>query len=215
MFLYLPFTKPSLSSHPPFSCKETHQFYAMEVFPPKLQLFITKKITASRSRGLLSFRASVILHRQLSEDVEVLTAVSDDFLHLLTIPSPNTGQRRFMQQLTLSGHELFCIVRVAQMFHQPHPNLPRIRLVLSNAYFAESDEATYFLVMLRVLASEGFDRDGVLSVFNDLFVQRCFSLCRDVISVDGLLFDWGQLELRLMPPGLVYGSLVLPTRLVR
>ena len=75
----------------------------MEVFPLELQLFIAKKIVASSTRGLLSFRAFVTLHLQLSKDVDVLRVVSADCLHLLTIPSPNAGQRKFMQQLTLSG----------------------------------------------------------------------------------------------------------------
>lgn len=75
-----------------------------------------------------------------------------------------------MQQLILSGHALFCVVRAAQMLHQPHPNLPKIQFVLSNPYFVESYEATYFMIMLRVSASEGFNRDHVLSLFNDLFL---------------------------------------------
>jgi hypothetical protein len=58
--------------------------------------------------------------------------------------------------------------------------------------------------MLKVLASEGFDRDMVLSPFHDLFTRQRLAHCRSVISVDGLLFDYGQLELRFMPPGLHY-----------
>lgn len=90
------------------------------------------------------------------------------------------------------------------MLHPSHPNLPRIRFVLRNAFFAESDEATYFLIMLRVLASEGFNRDDILFLFNELFVRQRLAHCRDVISADGLLFDWSQHELRLMPPHLLY-----------
>jgi len=82
----------------------------MEIFPLELQLFIAKKIAASRSIGLLSFRASTTLHRQLSEDAEVLRTISADCLHLLTIPSPKAGQRKFMRQLTLSDHVLFYVV---------------------------------------------------------------------------------------------------------
>jgi len=102
----------------------------MEVFPLELQLFIAKKIAASRSRGLLSIRASTPLHRQLSEDVKVLRAVFVDCLHLLTISAPNLGQQKFMRQLTLSGHVHFCVVRAVQMLHQPHPDLPKIRFML-------------------------------------------------------------------------------------
>jgi len=38
-----------------------------------------------------------------------------------------------MRQLTLNGHALYCVVRAAQMLHQPHPNLPRIQSVLISA----------------------------------------------------------------------------------
>ena len=83
----------------------------------------------------------------------MLKAVSVDCLHLLTFSTPKLGQKKFMRQLTLSGHKHFCVVRAAQMLHQPHPNLPRIQFVLGNAYFAELDKATYFLIMIRVLFS--------------------------------------------------------------
>jgi len=176
----------------------------MEVFPLELQLFIAKKIAASSSKGLLSFRASTLFHRQLSEDIEVLRAVSVDCLHLLTIYAPKFGQHKFMRQLTLSSHVHFCVARAAQVLHQPHLDLPMSRFVLGNAYFAESDEATYFLITLRVLASEGFNREGILSIFNDLFFRQRLARYRDIISADGFLFDWNNLELRSKPPGLVY-----------
>jgi len=134
--------------------------------------------------------------------------VSADCLHLLTIPSPNVGQRKFMRQLILSGHVLFFVVQAAKMLQQPNPSLPRIRFVLSRAYFAESDEATYFLIMIRVLANEGFDRDGILSIFNDLFVRQRLAHCRDVINVDSFLFDWDHLSSGQCPLALFIGSLV-------
>jgi len=109
-----------------------------------------------------------------------------------------------MLQLTPSGHVLYCVVRAAQMLQQPHPDLPRIQFVLSSARRARSDEAMYFLIMLKVLASEGFDRDRVLCLFHDLFTRQRLAHCRSVISADDLLFDWGQLKLRFMPPGLEY-----------
>lgn len=74
------------------------------------------------------------------------------------------------------------------MLHQPHLSLPMIRFALGRAYFAELDEATYFLIMLGVLASEGFDRDGILSIFHDLFVCQRLADCRDVINADDFLF---------------------------
>ena len=76
--------------------------------------------------------------------------------------------------------------------------------MLRNACFAGSDEVVYFSIMLKVLVSEGFDRDRVLSDFDDLFVRQRLARCRDAISADGFLFNWEQLELRLMPPGLAY-----------
>jgi hypothetical protein len=106
-------------------------------------------------------------------------------------------------------------MQAAQMLHQPHPSLPRIRFALDRAYFVESDEATYFLIMLGVLASEGFDRDGILSIFNDLFVRQRLAHCRDVISADDFLFDWNQLELRSIPLAWYVGSLVIPKGLAR
>jgi len=109
-----------------------------------------------------------------------------------------------MQQLTLSGHACYCVVRAAQILHQSQPNLPRIHLVLRNAYFTRSDEAMYFLLMLKVLVSEGFDRNRVLSIFNGLFVRQRLAHCRDAISVNDLLFYCSQLELRLMHPVLDY-----------
>jgi len=161
----------------------------MEVLPSELQLIIAKKIAASSIRELLTFWASVKLHRILSENHVVLRKVSEDCLCLLALPSPNSGQRKFMQQLILSGHGIYCVVRAAQMLHQPHPNLPRIQSILRNAKNVGSDEVTYFLIMLKVLASEGFDRDRVLSLFHDLFTRECLAHCRSVINADGLLFD--------------------------
>ena len=134
----------------------------------------------------------------------VLRAVSEDCLHLLELPSPNAGQGKFMLQLTLIGHALHCVVRAAQMRQQLHPDLPRIQSVISSAQREESDEATYFLIMLKVLASKGFDRDEVASLFHDLFTRQRLGHCKSVINVDGLLFDWGQLELRFMPQSLHY-----------
>jgi len=75
-----------------------------------------------------------------------------------------------MQQLTLSGDALYCDIRAARLLHHSRPNLPRIHLVLRNAFFAGLDEAAYFSIMLNVLVSEGFDRDSVLSDFDDLFI---------------------------------------------
>lgn len=68
----------------------------MEAFLLELQLFIAQKIAASSSRELLSFRASTTLNLQLSEDAEVLRDAYTDCLHLLTIPQPNLGQKKFM-----------------------------------------------------------------------------------------------------------------------
>lgn len=105
----------------------------MDVLPSELQLIVARKIVASSTRELITFRASAKLHRRISENPVVLRAVSKDCLHLLVLPSPNAGQKKFMQQLTVSGHALYCVVRAVQMFHQPHPNLPRIQSVLRNA----------------------------------------------------------------------------------
>jgi len=63
----------------------------------------------------------------------VLRAVSEDCLRLLLLASPNAGQRKFLQQLTLSGHALYYIVKAAQMLQQPHFDLPMIQFVLSSA----------------------------------------------------------------------------------
>jgi len=181
----------------------------MDTLQRELQLIIAKKIAASSTRDLLTFLASAKLYQTLSENPMVLRVVSEYCLCLLVLPSPNARQRMFMQQLTLIGHALYCVVRAAQMLHLPHHNLPRIQSVLSSSRFVESDEATYFLIMLKVLASKVFDRDMVLSIFHDLFARQRLAHCRSVISVDDLLFDWGQLKLRLMPPGLDYKFICL------
>ena len=60
--------------------------------------------------------------------------------------------------------------------------------MLRNAYFSGYNEAMCFLIMIKVLASEGFHRDR--------------SFCST--SADCLLFYWGKLGLRLIPPGLDY-----------
>jgi len=177
----------------------------MEVFPLELQILIAKKIAASSVRDLISFRASAKLHQRLSEDVEVLRAVFDDCLHLIFLPSPNAGQRRLMQQLTLGGHAHYCVDRAAQLLPRARPKLQMIQLVLRNALLARSDETVYFLLMLRVLSTRVFDRNRALSVFRDLFVRQCLAHCRNVISACDL-FSWDQLAfgLRLVPPGLVH-----------
>jgi len=90
------------------------------------------------------------------------------------------------------------------MLHQPHPSFPKIRFVLSRAYFAESDEATYFLIMLRVLATEGFDKDGILAIFNDLFVVESSLVLRAFFFI-GANLSCGQ-----CPLAWYIGSLVFP-----
>jgi len=79
-----------------------------------------------------------------------------------------------MQQLTLSGHALYCVVRAAQMLQQPHPDLSSIQSVLSSAQRAGSDEATYFL-MLTVEAS------SVPTVFSSIEVNSNYVLCPRVL----------------------------------
>jgi len=71
-------------------------------FPQNSKFSLPKRL-ASGVRDLLSFRVSTRLHQQLSEDVEVLRAVSDDCLRVLVLPLPNAGQRKLMQQLTTFG----------------------------------------------------------------------------------------------------------------
>jgi len=90
------------------------------------------------------------------------------------------------------------------LLHRARPNLQMIQLVLRNALLARSDEAVYFLLMLRVLATWGFDRNRALSVFRGLFFRQRLARCRDAINA-GDLFGWDQLAfgLRLMPPNLV------------
>jgi len=87
----------------------------MEILSPELQLVIVKKIAASSTRELLTFRASAKLHQRLSENPEVVKAVSEDCLGLLLHDLPNAGQRKFMRKLTLNGHALYYVVRAAQM----------------------------------------------------------------------------------------------------
>jgi len=65
-----------------------------------------------------------------------------------------------MQQFTLSYHALHCVVRVAMNF----------------------------LIMLKVLASEGFDRGSAFSLFHDLFTRQRLARCRSVISAGGVFF---------------------------
>ncbi|KEH37674.1 hypothetical protein MTR_2g044320 [Medicago truncatula] len=98
LFLHFPSIKLSSSSYLglPFLVRRTYQFYTTKAFLLELQLFIAKKIVAASSRELLSFRASATLNLQLSEDEEVLRTVSVDCLHLITIPQPNLGQKKFM-----------------------------------------------------------------------------------------------------------------------
>jgi len=159
----------------------------MEVFPLEIQLFIAKKIASSSMRGLLAFRASTTFHWQLSEDVEVLRAVSDDCVQLFALPSPNAGKKRFMQQLTMSGHALYYVVRTAQLLHCSHPNLPMIHLVLRNDSSARSDEAIYFSIMLKVLGSGGFDKENIMSDFEGLFIRQRLAHCRGNISAGDFL----------------------------
>ena len=122
-----------------------------------------------------------------------------------------------MQQLALSDHSLYCVVRAAQLLHHSRPNLPRIHLVLRNACFARSDVAVYFSIMLKVLVSEGFDRDRILSDFFDFFdffVRQCLAYCRDLISAGDFLFNWERLELRLIPLAWLTSLLVPPKKFV-
>jgi len=184
----------------------------LQVLPSELQLIIAKKIAASSTRELLAFRASAKLYQRLSENPVVLIAVSEDCLHLLILPSPNAGHMTFMQQLTLNGHALYCIVKAAQMLHQPYPNLHMIQSVLRNFQNAGSDEATYFLIMLKVLKAKvlteirfipsfmTFSLNNVLltveaasipMVFSLITVDSNYILCPQVWTTSSLVFSMG------------------------
>jgi len=117
-------------------------------------ILITKKINASSVMGLMSFRASSQLHQRLSEDVGVLRAISYDCLRLFLLHSPIAEQRRLMQLLTLSGHAHYCVIGAARLLHHTQPDLQMIPLVLRNTLRARSNEAIYFLLMLRVFADD-------------------------------------------------------------
>lgn len=181
----------------------------MEVLPPELQLIIAKKIAASSTRGLLPFRASAKLHQRLSKNPVVLRAVSEDCLRFLSSLRLTRDKRHSCNNLLSLAMHYITLSERLQCFINFTLNLPMIQSVLRNTQNAGSDEATYFLIMLKALTSEGFDRDRVLSLFHDLFTRQRLAHCRSVISIDGLLFDLGQHELRSMPPGLDYKFICL------
>jgi len=155
----------------------------MEVFPLELQLFIAKKGDSSSSGGLLSFRASTTLHRQLSEDVEMLRVVSAECLHLLTIPSPNVGQRKFMLQLILSGHVLFCVVQAAKiLILQTNPPLKKIVCLIRKTTVICCDKTMRPIFPFVYHSSYSFAQVKKHEKAN----AKLFELCRDYYKLKSI-----------------------------
>jgi len=70
-----------------------------------------------------------------------------------------------------------------------------IHLVLRNACLARLNEAVYFLIMLKVVNSGGFDKENILSGFDGLFIRQRLAHCSDAITAGDFLLDWEQLVL--------------------
>lgn len=144
----------------------------MERLPEDALLVIVKKVAASGTQNLLRFKATSVYHKKLANKKAVLRALPRDCLRYISDHQPRVAKRKFMQRLSHSGHEAYCVVVAANLLHGGRPDLEEIKLILKKGAARGSDGAKYFELMLKVLAKNGFLMSEVLPIFRDLFNRK-------------------------------------------
>jgi len=132
----------------------------METLPNDLLMIITKKVAAFGTQDLLNISATSKHHRQLARKKVAFKALNQDCLWYIVDPTSFPAKCRFVRRLSSSGHPFYSVAIIAFMLHQIRPDLDIIKQVLANAMKHCSDGATYFNLMLEVLAGDSSPRQS-------------------------------------------------------
>jgi hypothetical protein len=153
----------------------------METLPNDLLMVITKKVAAFGTQDFLNFGATSKLHHHLVHKRAAFRALNRDCRWFVVEPTSFLAKRWFVWRLSSSGHPFYSVAIIAFMLHLVHPDLTRIRQVLAKLMKHSFDGATYFNLMLEVLATNNPPDDQILPVFQDLFNRRQLANCRNAI----------------------------------
>jgi len=93
----------------------------MESLPEDIFLIIVKKIAAFGAHDLFRFEIISTYHQKLACENAVLRALPRNCLWYLTDHWRSAGKRKFMQQISRSGHAIYIVVLAAQMLQGDHP----------------------------------------------------------------------------------------------
>lgn len=111
----------------------------MEHLLEDVMLSIFRKIAASGTKNLFRFSATSYLHCRLSNKKVVLMALPRECLWYISDHWPCAAKRKFMQQISRSGHEAYCVVIAAQLLQERCTNLEEIKLIIKKAQTHGSD----------------------------------------------------------------------------
>jgi len=128
-------------------------------------MVIPKKVAAFGTQDLLNFGTTSKLHHHLAHKKAAFRALNRDCRWFIVDPTSFPTKHRFVRRLPSSGHPFYNLTINTFMLHQVHPDLTRIRQVLAKAMKHGSDGATYFNLMLEVLAVDNAPDDQILPVF--------------------------------------------------
>ena len=168
-------------------------------------MVITKKVVAFGTQDLLNFGATSKLHHQLGNKKAILRAVNQDCLWYIVDPTSFSAKCRFVRKLSSSGHSSYRTTIATFMLHQIRPDLERIKQILAKAMKHGSDGATYFNLMLEVVAADNPLDDRILPVFRDLFERHQLAHCHNaILHTVGPHFAWDSLCFRPMLSNLRY-----------
>jgi len=108
-------------------------------------------------------------------------------------------------RLSSSGHSSYSVAIAAFMLHQIRLDLARIKKILAKAMKHGTNGATYFNLMLEVLAANNPLDGRILPVFQDLFYHRRLAHYRNaILHTAGPRLAWDSLCFRPMLSGLRY-----------
>jgi len=171
----------------------------METLPNDLLMVITKKVAAFGTQDLLNFGATSKLHYQLVNKKAVFRVLNRDCLWYIVDPTSSSAKHCFVCRLSSSGHPFYTVAIASFMLNQIRPDLERIRQVLAKAMKHNYDGATYFNLMLEVLAQDNLLDNQILPVFLDLFERRQLAICRNaILNMVGPRYAWNSLNFRPM-----------------
>jgi len=177
----------------------------IEMLPIDILMVITKKVVAFGNQDLLNFGAISKLHHQLGNKKAILRALNRDCLWYIVDPTSFSAKRRFVHKLSNSGHSSYRTAIAAFMLHQIRLDLERIKQILAKAMKQGSDGATYFNLMMEVVAADNPLDDQILPVFQNLFERHQLAHCRNaILHTVGPRFSWDSLCFRPMLLNLRY-----------